>query len=259
MIERGEYKGHPVLIIKRSADDKYPFTFGLHKAQLIVENSDEIRKFIEECGDEETDGAPAVPEHVKHAPHASHAAHSAHCMRSEHKGIMGHMALSGAEAETMAKILALKAYCICDAEAINEDRIVRMEQEIAASGADIADGTDALYHQLFFLLILAEMRRESDPIPLREKCYETSQLLAKAGKGDPYKVYMQIVDYMTSRQSVTQFGDFTSETRSEEPDHTTNELAAYIDLAMAHLPYGLRDFLLNESLDGILRNHSYKA
>lgn len=48
MIERGEYKGKPLLIIRRSEDDKYPFSFGVSKAKLIVENIEEIKKFVEE-------------------------------------------------------------------------------------------------------------------------------------------------------------------------------------------------------------------
>lgn len=48
MIERGEYKGKPLIILKRSEDDKYPFSFGVSKAKLIVENIEEIKKFIEE-------------------------------------------------------------------------------------------------------------------------------------------------------------------------------------------------------------------
>jgi hypothetical protein len=48
MIERSEYKGNPLIVIKRSEDDKYPFSFGITKAKLILENIDEIRKFVEE-------------------------------------------------------------------------------------------------------------------------------------------------------------------------------------------------------------------
>ncbi len=48
MIERGEYKGKPLIVIKRSEDDKFPFSFGLGKARLILENFDEIKKFVEE-------------------------------------------------------------------------------------------------------------------------------------------------------------------------------------------------------------------
>lgn len=55
MIERSEFKGKPLLVIKRDAEDKYPFSFGLGKARLILENIDEIRKFVEE----NTPAAPA--------------------------------------------------------------------------------------------------------------------------------------------------------------------------------------------------------
>ena len=48
MVERSEYKGKPVLIIKRDEKDKYPFVFGLSKARLIMENLEEIKKFIAE-------------------------------------------------------------------------------------------------------------------------------------------------------------------------------------------------------------------
>lgn len=48
MIERTEFKGKPVLIIKRDEEDRYPFSFGVSKAKLILENIEEIKKFVEE-------------------------------------------------------------------------------------------------------------------------------------------------------------------------------------------------------------------
>jgi len=48
LVERSEYKGKPILVIKREEDDQYPFSFGLTKAKLILENIDEIKKFVEE-------------------------------------------------------------------------------------------------------------------------------------------------------------------------------------------------------------------
>jgi hypothetical protein len=48
MVERTEFKGNKILVIKRTEDDKYPFSFGLGKAKLIVENYEEIKKFVEE-------------------------------------------------------------------------------------------------------------------------------------------------------------------------------------------------------------------
>lgn len=48
IVERSEFKGRPMLVIKNSEDDKYPFSFGLSKARKIVENIEEIKKFVEE-------------------------------------------------------------------------------------------------------------------------------------------------------------------------------------------------------------------
>ena len=48
VVERGEYKGKPLIILKRNEEDKYPFSFGLSKARLILDNLDEIKKFVEE-------------------------------------------------------------------------------------------------------------------------------------------------------------------------------------------------------------------
>jgi len=48
MVERSEFKGKAVLILKRNDDDKYPFSFGLGKAKLILENIEEIKKFVKE-------------------------------------------------------------------------------------------------------------------------------------------------------------------------------------------------------------------
>lgn len=48
MIEKSEYKGKPIIIIKRDETDKYPFSFGLTKAKLILENIEEIKRFVEE-------------------------------------------------------------------------------------------------------------------------------------------------------------------------------------------------------------------
>lgn len=52
MIERTEFKGKPVLILKRNAEDKYPFSFGISKAKLILENLEEIKKFVDENQDQ---------------------------------------------------------------------------------------------------------------------------------------------------------------------------------------------------------------
>lgn len=47
IVEESEFKGNKMLVIKSSEEDKYPFQFGVKKAKLILENIDEIKKFVE--------------------------------------------------------------------------------------------------------------------------------------------------------------------------------------------------------------------
>lgn len=44
-----DYQGQPVLSLR--ADTKWPFTFGLAKARLIVESIEEIKAFVESEGE----------------------------------------------------------------------------------------------------------------------------------------------------------------------------------------------------------------
>lgn len=53
MIEIKDFKGNPIISLKKDEDDEYPFSFGLKKAKLIVENYDEIVKFVEENSTDE--------------------------------------------------------------------------------------------------------------------------------------------------------------------------------------------------------------
>jgi len=48
IVEKTEYKGQPVIVLKRSEEDRYPFSFGLGKARMILEAIDEIKKFVKE-------------------------------------------------------------------------------------------------------------------------------------------------------------------------------------------------------------------
>lgn len=46
--EYGEFKGNKLIILKRDANDNFPFQFGKQKAKLIMDNIDEIEKFASE-------------------------------------------------------------------------------------------------------------------------------------------------------------------------------------------------------------------
>ena len=48
MHEITEYKNNPIIVLKRNEEDKYPFSFGIGKAKLILENLEAIKEFVKE-------------------------------------------------------------------------------------------------------------------------------------------------------------------------------------------------------------------
>ncbi|MFA5113895.1 MAG: hypothetical protein WC529_06350 [Candidatus Margulisiibacteriota bacterium] len=46
--ERSEFKGKPTIVLKRSEDEKYPFSFGMAKAKMILDHLEDIKKFVAE-------------------------------------------------------------------------------------------------------------------------------------------------------------------------------------------------------------------
>lgn len=46
--ERAEYKGEPLIVLKRDEDDRFPFQFGIKKAKLILEHIEDIKEFVED-------------------------------------------------------------------------------------------------------------------------------------------------------------------------------------------------------------------
>lgn len=48
IVQKTEYRGKPVLVIKRNEEDRYPFSFGYSKAKLMLEAIDDIKKFVAE-------------------------------------------------------------------------------------------------------------------------------------------------------------------------------------------------------------------
>ena len=56
MIEFEEYKGNKMIVLKRNAEDKYAFKFGVKKAELIVANFEAIKAFAEGKTEEEEGG-----------------------------------------------------------------------------------------------------------------------------------------------------------------------------------------------------------
>ncbi|MBM2821135.1 MAG: hypothetical protein HW405_895 [Candidatus Berkelbacteria bacterium] len=47
IVSESEFKGNPMIVIKNDEEDKFPFQFGVKKAKLILENIEDIKKFVE--------------------------------------------------------------------------------------------------------------------------------------------------------------------------------------------------------------------
>lgn len=43
----GDFKGNPTITLQETEDSKYPFTFGLNKARLILKELDAIKEFVD--------------------------------------------------------------------------------------------------------------------------------------------------------------------------------------------------------------------
>lgn len=46
-VSESEYKGNPMIVIKQTPEDKFPFQFGVKKAKLVLAHIEDIRKFVE--------------------------------------------------------------------------------------------------------------------------------------------------------------------------------------------------------------------
>ena len=60
MAEIQEFKGNKVLCL--NPESKFPFSFGVAKAKIILENLDVIRKFVESDGKDIGDQGPKKEE-----------------------------------------------------------------------------------------------------------------------------------------------------------------------------------------------------
>lgn len=55
IVEEAEYKGNPLIVLKYTPEDRYPFQFGVKKAKLVVEHIEDIKKFIEKFDKKDAD------------------------------------------------------------------------------------------------------------------------------------------------------------------------------------------------------------
>ena len=65
--EESEYKGNKTLTFKRDEEDRYPFSFGLSKAKIILANIDRIKEFVEKYDGKKSEPGP-VPADTTNMP-----------------------------------------------------------------------------------------------------------------------------------------------------------------------------------------------
>jgi len=56
MHKLGEYKGNPTITLTNTPEDKYPFTFGVNKARLLLANLEAVKQFVADNEKKETGG-----------------------------------------------------------------------------------------------------------------------------------------------------------------------------------------------------------
>lgn len=52
IVTESEFKGNPMIVLKNSEDDQFPFQFGVKKAKLVLENIEAIKAFVEKYSKE---------------------------------------------------------------------------------------------------------------------------------------------------------------------------------------------------------------
>lgn len=59
VVEESEFKGNAMIVLRRSAEDRYPFQFGFSKAKLILDSINEIKAWVEKQEATKTKAKPA--------------------------------------------------------------------------------------------------------------------------------------------------------------------------------------------------------
>jgi hypothetical protein len=167
----------------------------------------------------------------------------------------------------VAKVLALKAYLVVKQVAPNEHGALRAKAERAVRVLKGQDTVDALRRRVFYNLVLAELLRDTDPIPYRAAAVDDGERLTELGYSDPASIYMRIVEATTERLTTAHFGDFKSSPNwshswwSNSPLAKSQAFHGSIAPALAavQLEWSLVEeydkFLQTTSLDEIMKKH----
>jgi hypothetical protein len=167
----------------------------------------------------------------------------------------------------VAKVLALKAYLVVKQAAANEHGMLRAKAERAVRFLKGQDTVDTLRRRVFYNLVLAELLRDTDPIPYRAAAVEDGERLTRLGYADPASIYMRIVEATTERITSAHFGDFKSSPNWSHSSWSNSPLATsqafHASMAPALAAVQLEEsvaadydkFLQTTTLDEIMKKH----
>jgi len=105
-----------------------------------------------------------------------------------------------------------------------------------------------LRRRLFYMLILAEIHRLSDPVPFRQSAMELGEQLEVIGALSPFPLFMRIIRATTVSPTTGNFGDITTPPMEPIQDSRsfTDQFGNVITIDVAQSALGLSDHDLAE-------------
>jgi hypothetical protein len=173
--------------------------------------------------------------------------------------------------ELQAKLLVLKAFYLGRSA---EDASVQADCKVLSLHAlsvlqDAPEPSEEnLRRRLFYMLLLAELERDADPVPWRREAKQLGERLKQEGLVDPFVYYLEIVRATTGLVSPGNVGDgqrtLTKKIVTAAEVHKVGRFGAYTELCdLAADALGLSmsirkqfaAFLHKTSLSSLLRQH----
>jgi hypothetical protein len=127
--------------------------------------------------------------------------------------------------ESIAKLIALKAYLLVKQADPHERGALREKAERAVHFFVGHESFESIRRRVFYNLILAELLRNTDPIPYRAAAVDDGERLSALGYSDPASIYMKIVEATTERLTTAHFGDYKSSPNWSHSNWTNSPLA----------------------------------
>lgn len=174
--------------------------------------------------------------------------------------------MRGVDEETQARLVAYKAHKLGrDSIAFKQGPSDAKYAQACLDSLERREETsETILMRIFYTLVLAEIRRSSDPVPDRMKAQKLGERIKSMGFTDPFPLYMEIIKTTTNSLTAGNFGDLKTRGSNKIQDSTTyidrfgDEVA--VDLAQGAVGLPDREIpahshFLNKSLQELVRLH----